>query len=500
MKGFWLFFSRNPNPSLLALLAVLLAGPIMTLPHHIPLNPNEGWNAYLAARAVAGDPTRPLYPPPGAMLFNNYPPLSFPLLGLAGRLEGDVIVAGRLVALLALLASAGLVTGCVRRMGGTPAAAMLAGLLMALYAATSFHGYVAMDDPQWLAHAVMLAGLATLLPAGADRFRPGRVAAAALLVVAGGFVKHNLVALPLAVTVWLAWYDRRALAIWCGVGALGLLAGFGLTTLLYGPSFLTDLLHHARTMAAAGVTDGLRKLIELLGLLLAAGLLWAGPPPDAATRRMRAFVTLFLALALATGLLQRMGDGVNSNAHFETLIAACLAAGLAVSRATSALGGRPYGAVLPTCLSILPLLALAPIQVTHEFRDLRALPVRSAHWQMAIDDLHATPGSAACETLALCYWAGKEETVDFFNLTQALLTTHTLYPFMDIVRGHGFARVEIDPATHRQAEAIAHGGHDPITEALDAAGYIPVLDGADRTVFLAPRKAGDDERKAPSAG
>lgn len=464
--------------ALLLLLGLLLAGPLLTLPHHIPLNPNEGWNAYLAERAMAGDPTRPLYPPPGAMVFNNYPPLSFLLLGLAGRTTGDMIVTGRLVALLSLLASAGLVTSCVRRMGGTRPAAALAGLLMALYATTTFHGYVAIDDPQWLAHAIMLAGLATLLPAALDTSRPGRVAAAALLIVAGGFVKHNLIALPLAVTLWLAWYDRRALAVWCGTSALGLLAGFGLTTGLYGPDFLTDLLHHTRTLATTGLIEGLRQLAELLGPLLAASLLWAGPPPDTRMRRMRAFVTLFLVLAVGTGLFEHMGDGVNYNALFESLIAACLAVGLALS--------RPAGhARLAACLSILPLLVLVPIQMDHEARDLHTLPTRTAQWQAAIAHLRVTPGPAACETLALCYWAGKEETVDFFNLTQALLTGRQTYPFAEITRRHGFALVEINHATRRHADAIAHHGYDPVTDALEAAGYVHVLNGAEQTVFLA---------------
>ncbi|MFS3134221.1 hypothetical protein ACLRDC_02425 [Gluconacetobacter sacchari] len=477
MNVFWSFFSKKSRlPAFI--LFILLAGPVLTLPHHIPLNPNEGWNAYLATRAVAGDPTRPLYPPPGSMVFNNYPPLSFPLLGLAGRLTGDMIVTGRLVALLAMLACAGLVAGCVRRMGGTTGAATQAGLLMALYASTSFRDYVAIDDPQWLAHAIMLAGLALLLPAGAGRLRPGRVASAALLIAAGGFVKHNLVALPLAVTIWLAWYDRRALAAWCGAGALALLAGFGLATTLYGSAFPADLLHHARIMMPAGAIEGIRKLAELLGLLLAAGLSWAGPAPDARARRMRAFVTLFLVLALATGLLQRIGDGVNYNAQFETLIAACLAVGLALSR----IPGRPG---LAAGLSFLPLLALVPIQLAHEARDLRALPARTAQWQAAIAHLRATPGPAACETLALCYWAGKDETVDFFNLTQTLLAGGQAYPFAETVRRHGFALVELSRAAHRHANAIAHGGHDPIDDALDAAGYVPVRDGPDRTVFLA---------------
>lgn len=35
-----------------ALVAFLLLGPILTIPLHILLNYNEGWNAYFASRAV----------------------------------------------------------------------------------------------------------------------------------------------------------------------------------------------------------------------------------------------------------------------------------------------------------------------------------------------------------------------------------------------------------------------------------------------------------------
>src|SRR5215472_15267788 len=70
---------------------------------HVPLDPNEGWNAYRAAAAMSG---APLYPPADALFFNNYPPLSFYLVGAFGRLVGDNIVAGRIVS-LASFASAG---------------------------------------------------------------------------------------------------------------------------------------------------------------------------------------------------------------------------------------------------------------------------------------------------------------------------------------------------------------------------------------------------------
>lgn len=185
-----------------ALLAFLLLGPVLAIPLHVPLNYNEGWNAYFDMRAVMPG-TGPLYPPAGSFVFNNYPPLSFYLVGAFGRfVVGDMIVAGRVVSLLSLLA-AGVVLGvCVRRLGGSPRASMAASVLLLLYACSFYRDYVAMDDPQWLAHALMLAGLAALLRSrSVHRLPAADVIAAALLMLGGGFVKYSLVGLPLAVTL-----------------------------------------------------------------------------------------------------------------------------------------------------------------------------------------------------------------------------------------------------------------------------------------------------------
>ncbi len=81
---------------------------------HVPLDPNEGWNAYHAAAAMSG---QALYPGPQAYLVNNYPPLSYYVVGIAGLIVGDNIVAGRIVSLLALGAVAWAMAAAGRRMG-----------------------------------------------------------------------------------------------------------------------------------------------------------------------------------------------------------------------------------------------------------------------------------------------------------------------------------------------------------------------------------------------
>ena len=102
----------------LMLLVFQMLGPVLSIPLHLPLNAyNEGWNAVLDNRAV-NPGAGPLYPPPDSFVFNNYPPLGFYLVGWLGKFVfGDMIVAGRVAGLLALLGSAGLTGLCATYLG-----------------------------------------------------------------------------------------------------------------------------------------------------------------------------------------------------------------------------------------------------------------------------------------------------------------------------------------------------------------------------------------------
>ena len=131
---------------------------------HVPLDPNEGWNAYLARAAISGGP---LYPQ--GLMINNYPPLSFYIVGALSTITGDPIVAGRLVSLIAFFAVAGGIIACLREMG----ADVLASLFGCLFFAASLliaSDYVAMNDPQLLGHALQLAGLSLLLQSRRNLF------------------------------------------------------------------------------------------------------------------------------------------------------------------------------------------------------------------------------------------------------------------------------------------------------------------------------------------
>src|SRR5512135_3213524 len=187
----------------------------------VPFDPNEGWNAYFAELAMrTGSP----YPPAGGFLVNNYPPLSFYLIGRLARINGDAIVMGRVVSLLSVSVTAFGIGRILAFMGCSRSQAIFAALLfIACLMLTS--DYVGIDDPQLVGHAISLWGAFVLLRA------PGNArnsVIAALLFVVAFFVKHNLVWLPLALAAWLTLVNRRSALNLVASGAIFLLIGLGI--------------------------------------------------------------------------------------------------------------------------------------------------------------------------------------------------------------------------------------------------------------------------------
>src|SRR5580704_17456480 len=111
---------------MIAISILNLAWVLVHLPFQVPRSPNEGWNAIHAMQAIGGGV---LYPSSDSFMFNNYPPLSFYVVGLFGRLTGDDIIAGRVLSLAAIFAIATNVALTVRNLGGTTLFGIFAGAL-----------------------------------------------------------------------------------------------------------------------------------------------------------------------------------------------------------------------------------------------------------------------------------------------------------------------------------------------------------------------------------
>lgn len=390
-------------------LAVCVSGVL----HQTALNYNEGWNAYHAV-AVFGD--APLYPAAGSLFPNNYPPLSFAIVGALGHLTGDPIFAGRWISLVSFLWLALQIGVQVAALTGSRSSAALASLLFVAWMLVGYGDYVGIDDPQILAHALMASGLTLLL----RRRTPGRIAASALLVGLGALVKHNLIALPLAIALWLWRCERRALWRWLLFGAglaaasavgLGLLHGWAVFQSLAAPRGYDPV--RALSLSQKWLAP---LVVPLAPAIATLGALGPRDPVGYLTLR-------YVAIALVAGVLLSGGAGVHYNAFFDLVIALALASGWALARIDRRTGAwrGPARVTLALVLAANVLVA-APEALRTLPAGLEALRLAEAATREDIARLSAEPGSALCETLALCFWARKAPEVDLFNARQAFLS------------------------------------------------------------------------------
>jgi hypothetical protein len=450
------------------LILLLAASRIWLVPAAFSTDPNEGWNAFQALRAIGVG--GPLYPPPGSLTGNNYPPLSFLLIGNLSRLFGDPIVIGRIMAGAAVLAIAIEVRAAVLRLTGDARAATLGAIVFLGFVTTLFRTYLLLGDPQWLAHAVMTAGFVLLIPRAANAEpTAGAVILAALLMAIGGLIKHNLIALPIAATVWLAAYHRRASGLWIITGVAALAIAALATFAFYGPDAFADLLTPRRQSWARMIVKSLPTVAAFLPGLVLAARLWGR---RAADPRLD-LILLALPIALLLGIFQRSGLGVDRNAHFETVIALAIAAGTTLGRDDR---------VPSRLLAGLAFVVLVPIGLLASLREIRERPDIGRDWDAMVQRIRAIPGPVACEEPGLCLRAGKSFEIDFFLYGEAMAAGRGDTLLAQSLAAHRFAAIEREEA----APPSKHEPPNPIWAPIDAA-FAPGFTGEDGRSLLVPR-------------
>lgn len=378
---------------------------VLVIGFHVPFDPNEGWNAYFAQLAMrTGSP----YPPDNALLVNNYPPLSFFVIGQLARFTGDAIIVGRIVSLISVGVTTYGIAHVLERMGCSRPQAAFAGLLfVACLMLTS--DYVGMNDPQLLGHAISIWAVVVLLRAPGDS-RSGMIAA--LLFVLAFFVKHNLVLLPLSLALWLMLANRRSALNFVASGAIFLLLGVGIFRSLFGTNFFHQIASE-RVYAFDNIRVALQNWMPWAALPLCAAffLCLIGRRDRYAT-----FAVIYTAIATAGGLAFSSGAGVDANAMFDADIALVLCAGLLLNR----LENEAWGVLVAFVYVVALVMLLRGIEGDWTSKNFWLHPLAQDRQTVAaeIDLLAAAPDPVLCEMLSLCYWAAKAPQVDVFNLDQ----------------------------------------------------------------------------------
>jgi hypothetical protein len=431
-----------PSAALVLALACVPATirTIASIPAHAPLDYNEGWMAYHAASVSGG---RPLYPTPPRFFINNYPPLSFYVLAAIGRATGDPIAAGRALALATFVIVTLLLVRSARLMHCTAAEAWFGGGLFAAHV-LAFSNYAGINDPQFLAHAIAGAGLLTMLAAPRTN---GRIAGGGALFALALFVKPNVVALPIAVVVWLLATEPRS--AWRLLAAFVACAGAGLVACiaLYGPEFVHQLSMPRTYSLHDSETESLRWLVQRVW--------FAGVLGFVVVRRERdpqlLLCAIYAVVSTAVGLAFLGGTGISRNVLFESDWAWGLSAAVCLNRMARGEGAvaNRARALLVCGYVALPIVTAATL-ARPEWRS-------AAYWVAPRQDagvdagrdvrfLAETPGAVFCETLALCFWAGAPPEVDLFTWGYRVrLGISRPEDLEDLLAAHHFVAVQLEP-------------------------------------------------------
>jgi hypothetical protein len=401
--------------------------------------PNEGWNVYYAARAAAGeilysgDPARQV----------NYPFISFYLIGWLKPLFGNLLVIGRVISVISLSCVAICSAFIVRRFGGRSPEMLLGAAATLGFIHVQAVAWIGTDEPQMLAEALTFGGLLCYL---SGRPTLWRLAACALLVCAGGFTKPIAAAVPIAVTLDLLWRDRRLFLIWClcGIGALALFTG--LSYAIAGGDFISEVFAK-RPYNWGRVAYHTKKFLRWHKIPLAISLIYLcqSLPPRQAVLLRACFAGALIVGALASG-----GIGVSYNAFMELAavmgIITALAFGRWRDRLDSLRVGKPASAVLPMVIAL-------PIAIESS-QDLKSLLHLKRTWEtyeqnevmfrQATELLAQHPGDALCDSLLMCFEAGKPLIIEPFSARTAIDTKRLdESKFIAVIKQHRFAVIEL---------------------------------------------------------
>ncbi len=394
-----------PAIALQAILAgVLLWFPLVRAARPAAFAYNEGWNTYWQQAAAAG---QLLYGSPPGWTIQNYPPLSFHLIGALGAAFGNTNMAGRGVSLVSLALVCLLTGGIAQRFSGSRWAGWYAGLCPLVWIGVFSANRIAMNDPQFLGMVFELAGFYIYVRRPAATWALTGSAALFALAI---FTKHNLIAAPAAVAgQMLLSRDWRGLALWGGTGAALAVAGLAATMAFDGRFFLAHLL----SPRAADYVTGLNFNLlygRLFAPAIVVGVLWSVrhlvPGPE------RALSLAWIAAALL-GAVLLFGHGVDKNILFEALVFDAIVVAAAMRTQLDSSDRPAIPAVILVAIASWPVI-MVPALAFQGPRDLAALPRIEADFAAGADLVRSRPGPAWCENLLLCNAAGKPMVFDAY--------------------------------------------------------------------------------------
>jgi hypothetical protein len=348
-----------------------------------------------------------MYGSPPGWTIQNYPPLSFHLIGALGAAFGNTNMAGRAVSLVSLALVCLLTGGIAQRFSGSRWAGWYAGLCPLVWIGVFAANRIAMNDPQFPGMVFELAGFYIYV------CRPAATAAltgSAALFALAVFTKHNLIAAPAAVAAqMLLSRDWRGFALWAGTGTALAAAGVAATMAFDGRFFLAHLLSARAADYATGLNYNIAYGLAFAPAI-AVGALWSVRHLVPGPNRVLALAWI---VANVVGAVLLFGHGVDKNILFEALMFDAIVVAVAARTRLTDSDRPAVPAVILATIASWPVI-MVPALAFQSPRDLAALPRIEADFAAGIDLVRSRPGPAWCENLLLCNAAGKPMVFDAY--------------------------------------------------------------------------------------
>jgi hypothetical protein len=401
--------------------AITLAVPsLLSIGFIFERNYNEGWNVYNAQRLIDHE----LIYDSEYWRINNYPIFSFLLVVGVNFVVHNLLLSGRIIALVSFFTVGILAAAAIRRFGGDRIDAVFGGGCALGFCYLVAPSWVAVDDPQTLAEALMLGGLVSYISRPRDRLSLLRTA---VFVTLGGFVKHNVLAIPLAITFDMAIRSPHRLSFWFGCCAGLAVSCFGVTHLVAGGAFVDHLLS-PRVFAWHGARYHLMKYLRLNEFPLAIILLFARP----IFSRDRHILAAYGIISISAATIFAGFEGTSYNMFQDAAVFLAIAAGVMLhelrrrmtAEASANARAAKFALGVAPLLLAQPILARSPEAFAQIYRvgGLLEIDRRAERSFLAeaefVSERH---GPAICESLLLCYRAGQPFTLDPFNSRQLIL-------------------------------------------------------------------------------
>jgi hypothetical protein len=364
---------------------------------------------------------------------------------------GDALYVGRALSVAALFGLAAAVALVLRQLRCGWIATAVGVLWLLAVMGQAFHRFIGANEPQLVAQCAMTFALAWLIA----RERDGKaLEPPILLMVAAGFWKHNVVAVPLLALSWLLLRNRSGALRSILIVAATVAVALALCVIIHGQPFIANLLM-PRHYSWAKILTGIAKLQWIAPALL----IWAIWAWEARTLALARFTALYVGIALATYLVQFGGDGVVDNAQFDLVVATAVALGVGIEHFGTTAIAKRWGAdrakAGATAILIVRLLAnvryeSASILLSQDYRERFHANAAIAHEE--VGKVAAIPGPVGCRNKVVCRAAGKPFVADDFKVAQLLpkrkLSEDTIEAFL---QERGIRYYRNDPRTFADA-------------------------------------------------